>query len=186
IKLFGREPKALLKEKTLVVNPSTSEIMASSSADTKLLDLETQESSESSIYVSDGFGVIYSKTENISDLPLIEVINQDLEIKNTIPELVVNTLSILERIKNMSVPVTSVKVLGNQLYLGSQPKLKFTLSNDLDRQTASLQLILQKDKMRLSLFPTEMRLTLDSKEKREIEMIDLRFDKPVVVYIPNK
>lgn len=194
IEVNGREPKVLLKEKTLKLDVNSESTTDASSSALKSLDLETQESSDSSIYVSDGFGIIYSKTENTSDLPLIEVINQDLEIKDDKHDLIVNTLAILERLKNMYIVVSNLKVLGDQLHLESKPKLKFTLSHDLDRQTASLQLILQKDKMRQSLFPMEMKLRFSptgmsqSFEPNEtnIEMIDLRFDKPIVVYTPKK
>ena len=49
-------------------------------------------------------------------------------------------------------------------------KVIFRLKNEVDIQLASLQLILDKAKI----------------DEKELEFIDLRFDKPVVRYAPKK
>lgn len=174
IKVIGREPKILLKERVFKE--------ASSSSIQKDLDTETESSSDSGLYVSDRNGFIYSKTDAFLDLPLIEVVEQDLEIKKSFPNIASNSIDVLEKLKDMSLIATNIMVYNNSLEIGSHPKLKFTLNGDLDRQIASLQLILQKAKMKLRFSPNEMKLTQDSEEKKEIEMVDLRFDKPVIVY----
>lgn len=58
------------------------------------------------------------------------------------------------------------KVVNKSFLVQTAPRIVFSLEKDVLRQLASLQLILQKAKI----------------EKKVMETVDLRFDKPVVIY----
>lgn len=65
---------------------------------------------------------------------------------------------------------TRGKVVGSDLLIDGKPRVAFSLDRDIFRSLASLQLILNKAKI----------------DGNELEVIDLRFDKPVVMYTPKK
>jgi hypothetical protein len=86
-----------------------------------------------------------------------------------------------QKLKDLQIETTSVKItqgtylliVGNyQKTLGNQKDLKlaFLLTGNHLQELASLQLILQRNKIDL----------------KSIESIDLRFDKPIVVYMNGK
>ena len=64
-------------------------------------------------------------------------------------------------------------VVGNRLIVDSEPRVTFALNKEISRQSASLQLILRQAKMNLDP---------DKPDSRSVESVDLRFDRPVVVY----
>lgn len=111
---------------------------------------------------------IASKNEGIQK---IEYVKNSLEIGEILESSKVrNALTIFEKLKEYQVPVTRVIWDGDVLFFDHKPQLVFSLTKDPARQSASLQLILQKAKM----------------NSKEMDKIDLRFDKIVVVYSPKK
>jgi hypothetical protein len=138
------------------------------------LDFEVNESSVSSKLLTDKEGFILLKVEDenqFSNLPRIYLLGKDINFSKVIPnEFVGNTLKVLEKMNSLSKNVERVKIVDNSLFVKSEEKIVFSLTKDILRQLASLQLILQKAKI----------------ESKQVEIIDLRFDKPVVVYSPKK
>lgn len=81
-------------------------------------------------------------------------------------ELIKNMLKILKKINTLKLNTDESFVDKDTLIVNSYPKLVFTLNSDIDEKLAALQLILQNAKI----------------SDKEIEFIDLRFDKPIVRY----
>ncbi len=163
IKVDNSLPKLDLSEAT----PS------SQAAKTPNLDFEVNESSVSSMLLVDKAGFILQKVDvgSFSNLPVIFLLNRDTTFDKLIPnEFIPNTLKTLEKMKNLSKSVRLLKIAESNLYISSEEKIVLSLTKDIMRQLASLQLILQKAKI----------------ESKQVEIIDLRFDKPVVIYSPKK
>ena len=74
-------------------------------------------------------------------------------------------------------PTDNIIIVGDKLIIDTKPRLIFSLDKRLDYQTTSLQLILAQAKMNSD--PSSPGSAL-------IESVDLRFNKPVVVYSKKK
>jgi len=122
----------------------------------------------------DSEGIIFSKYEG-GTLPKIFLTASDLNIGKKIEEEVIkNSLNIIEKVKTFGLSLQEARIYSkNTLYLSpttNLPKLIFALNKDINVQLASLQLILEEAKI----------------DMQEMEFIDLRYDKPIVKYIPKK
>ena len=115
-------------------------------------------------FVVDDEGVVFLKSSFINDIPKIFVFGtlQDDYLKKS--------LKILRQLKSFGIDNKEISLINNLFIVSSIPKIVFRLDQDVDLQIASLQLILQRAK-------------IDSKE---LEFIDLRFDKPVLKFAPKK
>lgn len=143
---------------------------ATSSSSAGQLNFQTDESSVSGIFLADNLNYIFSKNEDKS-LPQVFLISGNLSIGQKLPPgMLQDTLEILKKLNELSVEVKTARIESGQLLIDGSQKLIFSLNKDINYQLASLQLILQKAKM----------------ESKLMEKIDLRFDKPVVVYSPKK
>lgn len=125
-------------------------------------------------FVVDGEGVVFSKDTSGLNVPGIYIYDPGISLgKRMESNLVKNSLKILERVKQMGVEIKESWIFDNFFVINSEvSKLKiiFRLDDKLDIQLASLQLILDKAKIDL----------------KELEFIDLRFDKPVIKVAPEK
>lgn len=116
-------------------------------------------------YIVDSGGVIFSKNTGETYVPKIYFYGQDI--------LLNNALKILDKVLVFGVEVkdtliTTVFFIINPS--GDRPKIIFRLNDEIDIQLASLQLIQEQAKI----------------ESKELEFIDLRFDKPIVKFAPKK
>lgn len=153
-----------------------------------LVALETKEASISSFidiatpsalpvkssFQIDEEGMVFSKDPAGADIPRVYIFNADITLgKKMSGDLIPGTLRVLTKLKEIRFPVKESLVF-DKLYIvtSDSPKLKiiFRLNEDLDTQLASLQVILDKAKIDL----------------KELEFIDLRFDKPIVRFAPKK
>ena len=112
----------------------------------------------------DDEGIIFSKGDSLV-LPKIYFFG-DKPINNYLAK----ALSILKSLKDQGLNNSHIFIFNNFFITSGNPKVVFDLSEDIDIQIASLQLIVQKAKIGSS----------------KLEFIDLRFDKPVVKYAPKK
>lgn len=120
--------------------------------------------------VIDSLGKVFL-AEDTSWLPLVLVDKPDLKVGDDLSDLVFGNLSqALKKLPDIGVPAYRFKTEGSYLLADSTPKVALDLSGDISNQLASLQLILSKTKI----------------DSREVSSIDLRFNKPVVVYSPKK
>jgi hypothetical protein len=120
--------------------------------------------------VVDSFGKVFALSDT-SWLPLILFDDPNLKLGSDFRDQVFSNLSqVLKKLPEIGLSVYRFKVQENQLLADSTPKVVLNLESDIARQLASLQLILSKTKI----------------DSREVLSIDLRFNKPVVVYSPKK
>ncbi len=148
----------------------------------KTTDFEVKSASFSAQLVLDSSGFAFLDNPQGLNLPKIAGFFPELELGRSIDSRIVkNSTEILEKLKEGQIEVKSAKItksiylliVGNyQKTLGNQKDLKliFLLTGNHLQELASLQLILQRNR-------------IDSKS---IESIDLRFDKPIVVYMNGK
>ena len=116
------------------------------------------------VLTADMEGVVFLKNNFINNIPKIYVYNI---LQN---DYLKKSLKILQYLKIIGMDNTETNIINNFLITNSIPRVIFKLDQDLSLQIASLQLILQRAK-------------IDSKE---LEFIDLRFDKPIVKFAPKK
>lgn len=154
INISGRVPKAILD----IVSEATP---SSSTAILKKGDYQ-----EGKIIVDED-GILFAKADQLSNLPVIRLVNKTLSIGEYAGLEVQNAMTILEKLSSLHIDVQSKKIIANTFFVSDQErKYYFDLSKDLGEQIASLQLILSEAKI----------------NSRPIESVDLRFDKPVIMY----
>ncbi len=173
IKVSNRMPFAVLsildeKKDTPIssdsATPNTTE--ATPSANLSFNNIQTKSS-----FLIDDEGVIFQEKQTDLNLPNFYV-NQDLRLGQSLDKnLVQKLIQILGKLKEFGLVLNQGKIyLPTELILNGEPKLVFDLNLNIGIQLASLQLILQEAKI----------------NEENIEFIDLRFDKPVVKYLPKK
>ncbi|MBI4036980.1 hypothetical protein HY385_00990 [Candidatus Daviesbacteria bacterium] len=115
--------------------------------------------------IVDETGVIFGG-DNTNLLTLF-LPNQDLKIGQLVDLPGFDKIAIvLSKLPKLEILIVRAKVEEDNLLIDAEPKIAFSLEKDILRQLASLQLILQKAKI----------------DKKPMEIIDLRFDKPVITY----
>lgn len=161
---IGRQPVAILN----LLKPEAT-------VSSHLESLATPSAEESSdAYLIDNEGVIFSKEINTLAVPHIFV--DDTENHN-----IGNSLKILEKSKTFGLDVKTATILDNFFIIFSYPKVIFRLDDKIEAQIASLQLILAEAKINRRTIPTEV-----GRDLKELEFIDLRFDKPIIRIAPKK
>lgn len=168
IKVFGREAIAvlvLLKDEEASKSASLEETASSSAHISK--------DSISDEFLVDSEGVIFSKAVQIN-APRLYFWGKLTLGKKIAETIIENSLIILEKLKTFGVFVNEAKIYSNNILLlnpeTNKPIMIFSLTDKVEIQLASLQLILTQAKI----------------DKEEMEFIDLRYDKPVVKYAPKK
>lgn len=142
-------------------------------------DFSIKESSESSSFIMDPQGMLFARNVENEGLPLIYFAKQDLSIGKIIFDgKAAEIVKLIDKVKLLGLEISTVKVEGDKILIDTKPKLVFGLGRDLNIQFASLQLILQKAKMNSG------EISATNQKNKQIEMINLRFDKPVVRYSP--
>lgn len=161
VEVIQREPAAIL------VN-----LKAKDAKSNLLEDIATPSAQEiTGTVVTDAEGVFFSQDTDGLSVP--KIYTQDLDTslgKNLAGDLIKNSLKILDKIKTFGIESSETWMLDNFFIVNGKPKIIFRLDERVDTQLASLQLILAEAKIDL----------------KELEFIDLRFDKPIVRYTPKK
>ena len=127
-------------------------------------------------FLIDAEGMIF-KQINQSVANLLFIDQPDLKVGTRLSADLFQKIDLIfSTLKEKGIMVDTGKLESPDLLLNTNPKIAFRVDTpDIDqeevkRRLASLQLILQKAKM----------------DEREMSTIDLRFDKPVVTYLPSK
>lgn len=149
------------------------EIEASSSSETALLDWSFPAESSEDALVVDDTGYIFTKKPQNFPLPIL-YLSENLILGK---QMDTNRFNLIGQVfgkypqinKISSQSIINAKIFGNTLLINDTPRVVFSLEKDILKQLASLQLILQKAKI----------------DQRSVEIIDLRFDKPVIQYQPK-
>lgn len=148
------------------------ELEATVSSEAALLDWSSSETSSTDNFIIDDEGIIFTnKDENGLPVLYMPIADNLLKIGNKLKNTDFKKVSLLfNKLSQMNVNLLQTKLSGQNLQVLGQPKIVFLLEKDVLKQLASLQLILEKAKI----------------DERNMEIIDLRFDKPVVKYLPKK
>lgn len=160
--VFGREPKVflLVLKNREATQGATFENIATPSAE----QLENADS-----FLVDREGVIFAKAYNLVDIPKIYYYGSDISLGQKSKDELAGSLKILEKVKSYGLDIITSH-LSDEIFIMNPPKIIFKMGQNIDAQLASLQLILNQAKI----------------EEKELEFIDLRFDKPVVKLAPKK
>lgn len=115
----------------------------------------------------DGYALV-ENPEPQEGIPVFYYLSDhSVELNQMVPEgIVQNALTISSKLYELGIQVNSQKIIDTSLYIDGPQRIIFLLEKDPLAQVIPLQLILQKAKI----------------DSTPIEKIDLRFDKPVVVY----
>jgi cell division septal protein FtsQ len=121
-------------------------------------------------FLIDNKGVGYSKGFR-EDLPLVNYVATRFDIGDSIgAESISRLLQIVDFFQKQGQTPSMIEIDHEKLTVKTTEEIVFSLSDGLERQGASLQLIWKQAKM----------------NSKSVVKIDLRFDKPVVTYVPEK
>jgi cell division septal protein FtsQ len=177
VSVSGRKPLAVFRvtKKTtpsplpievLEATPSTSEARPSPSLSPSPQVIVTF----GETFLMDGKGVGFAKGFR-EDLPLINYVADRFDIGDNIgAESISQLLLIIDFFQKQAMSIESIELDHDKLTIKSAQEFIFSVSQSLERQIASLQLIWKQAKM----------------NSKSVVKIDLRFDKPVVIYAPEK
>lgn len=125
----------------------------------------------SEYYQVDYQGIILAKINQPTDLPLVVsdeiIVTADSKRIESVP--ILTSLSLLYQLLFSGLEVRRAEISQSRkltLHLKTGPEVLLSLDRDLKKQVDSLQLILERAKI----------------EGKQIMLIDLRFDKPVIKY----
>ncbi len=144
------------------------EATASADLSTQSLASASGEIASSSGFAIDSDGVVFAKEVNLN-IPKLYYFGKDLSLGRALESVVSNALVILDKLRALGLDVKNAKIYSQKILVVdsvSAPKIIFSLENPLNLQLASLQLILEEAKI----------------NNKEMEFVDLRYDKPVVKY----
>lgn len=159
--ITGRKPHAKLI--TLV---------SDATASSNLENIATPSSKDfSDPFIVDEEGVVFLKGDVGDNLPIIFLLETPVKLGEGVSDFLLNALKILDKIKMFGIDSKYNKVIAEEfLITDTVPKIIFRLTSSIETQLGSLQLILEQAKI----------------DQRMLELIDLRFDKPVVRFAPKK
>lgn len=118
----------------------------------------------SDYYQVDYQGIILAKLDQPTDLPLIVCSNRQFE-----SPVILSSLDFLYQLLISGIEARRLEITDSReltVFLKTGPKVLISLDKNIKEQVDSLQLILERAKI----------------EGKQIELIDLRFDKPVISY----
>lgn len=161
ITAISRQPLARVAEYDLPLDLKE----ATPSSQTALVDWSIPPSS-SPYYIVDDWGVIFNTTESTQSAVLY-IANEQIKYGSKLSSEMFNKINLIfKKSAQINEDIQFGKIINDTMLVKTNKKLVFSLSKDIDRQVASLQLILEKAKI----------------NGRSVDTIDLRFDKPVVIY----
>lgn len=141
---------------------------ASPSSSSALLDWSFPSSSVAGFLVEED-GWLYANSEYF--LPVLFYPENELKLGQLIDKHVAESISeVFTKIKALQLNFYQAKVQDQSLLMDTNPRVVMSLKDGLAPQLASLQLILAQSTM----------------DNEVIESVDLRFAKPVVVYVTKK
>lgn len=172
LKVKDRAPVVVIKLVSRSLFPDLLELESTPSSQAAQIDFLSRPPFKA--FLVDRLGFVFSQDlSQAGELPHIFVTDESLTLGQRFEgDVISKSSAILKKISGLIVNPRQVKLIGQTLVVSGESQLIFSLEKDYRRQLASLQLILQKAKMEA--------------DPKPIERIDLRFDKPVVVYAPKK
>lgn len=177
VELSGRKPVAVFRvTQKLTPSPLPIEVLEATPSTTEAKPSPSPSPSPQVIvtfgetFLIDNKGVGYSKGFR-EDLPLVNFVAPRFDIGDSIGvESISHLLQILDFFQKQGQTPSLIEIDHEKLTVKTTEEIVFSLSDGLERQGASLQLIWKQAKM----------------NSKSVVKIDLRFDKPVVTYMPEK
>ena len=175
VTLSGRKPLAVFRVtqkltpsplpiEVLEATPSTIEAKPSPSPSAQVIVTFGE------TFLIDGKGVGFAKGFR-EDLPLVNFVTNRFDIGDSIgAEVIAHILEVIEFFQKQGISIQSLELDQDKLTVKTAEEIVFSVTDGLERQGASLQLIWKQAKM----------------NSKSVVKIDLRFDKPVVIYVPEK
>lgn len=162
LNISGREAKLIL------IPLSNKEASPSSS----LENIATPSAQDySDVFFADDEGVVFSKGNTNLNLPKIFLYEGVVNLGKDSLKKISDIVKILDKVKIFEIDIRSAKIIDREILItDTRPMIIFKLNKDTPLQLASLQLILQQAKI----------------DSNTLELIDLRFDKPIVRFAPKK
>lgn len=132
---------------------------------------EISETSQSGFLVDEG-GRIFASSSALSNIPRLYIFDRKLQVGDKFKDNILNNVLLtFEEIQKQGFLVRSAILTSNNiLEIESGTKIIIGLENDFPKKLASLQLITAQAKI----------------EEKELKLIDLRFDNPVIKYDSKK
>ncbi len=172
LKINQRQPILKITNMTIALPELSLPREATDSTETanfSSLNFDISSATEGSSLLVDKDGFAFNNANN-STLPEIYLLNQPLKLKDMLKhETAPKTQKILNTLSKHKLVSDKLILIDSFLLIDGPIKLAFSLNEDIDRQLASLQLILDA-------------ATINSKA---VDTVDLRFDKPIVKYLPG-
>lgn len=165
LKVTGRDPAAILIS-----------LKSKSASASSLIENTATPSAQdvADAFVVDGEGVIFAKDTEKLNIPKVYLYDLSLSLgKKLKGDFISNVLKILDKVKTFGETIKESWVSDDIFLINSDThslKIVFRLDDKTEIQLASLQLILTEAKINL----------------KQLEFIDLRFDKPIVKFAPKK
>lgn len=146
------------------------QLEATDSSQAALIDWSLPVSDSTDNFTVDDEGIVFAKNDENS-LPFLYISDQMIQIGNKIKNIDFSKVALIFiKLPQMNINITQTKIIEHNLQILGENKIIISLEKDILKQLASLQLILEKARI----------------DNRTMEMIDLRFDKPVVKYVLKK
>ncbi len=172
VTIFGKAPVLKIVGYMPEPLPSLDPLEASASTGTALLSWSIPSTADPAFLVNDQ-GTLYA-VDNGANLPIVYYPDTALQIGKNLDALLIKKLvTIFTKLQTLDDSIPRGRLEDTVLLVQAHEKIAFQLggstlsySDEINRQLASLQLILQKAKI----------------DGKAMDKIDLRFDKPVVVY----
>jgi len=139
----------------------------------QILDIY-KDASRSAMFLVDEEGMVFEEVNSDTAFPKLSIFSIDLKIGQKIQNDYIKKASeILQKLQEFGVPSDNLIIVSDRLIVDTIPRVIFSLNKPIDRQAASLQLILRQAKMKS---------VANDGDSRSVESVDLRFNRPVVVY----
>lgn len=168
--ISGRVPLARLASFIPAQGLDLGNLESTPSSQAALLDWNFPNLNSSKFFLADENGFVFDENERL-DLPALFLTTSQFFLSQQLDsEKFKSFEKVTDKLKNLNEPVIQAKIEDENLLIQSNQKIVFALDRDLFEQLGSLQLILQKAKI----------------DEKMPEVIDLRFDRPVIVYSSNK
>lgn len=168
ITLFPRQAVAIISP--ILPKGSLDLNLKEASASTEAAILDFSVTSSPNKFLVDYSGFVFLKTSSLDSLPIIflaDEVGVGSVVKNNVVKKISELLKLLKSFSNLP---RTIKVLNDQILIDADTRIALSLKKDYYRQLASLQLILEKAKM----------------NSKRMERVDLRFDKPIIIYSKDK
>lgn len=175
VMLSGRKPIAVFRvTQKLTPSPLPIEVLEATPSTTEAKPLLSPSPEVivtfGETFLIDGKGVGFAKGFR-EDLPLVNFVANRFDIGDSIGgEAITHVLGVIDFFQKQGIAIQSLELDQDKLTVKGAEEIVFSVADGLERQGASLQLIWKQAKM----------------NSKSVVKIDLRFDKPVVIYMPEK